>query len=41
MLYVLAIYESPEAFDARTGEDQEAYMGCLAGLCRSPAGMPA
>ena len=23
MLYVLAIYESPEAFDARTGEDQE------------------
>jgi hypothetical protein len=25
MQYVLAIYESPEAFDARTGEDQEAY----------------
>ena len=27
MLYVLAIYESPEAFDARTGEESAAYMG--------------
>ena len=27
MLYVLAIYESPEAFDARNGEDRGAYMG--------------
>ena len=27
MQYVLMIYESAEAFDARTGEDQEAYRG--------------
>ncbi len=26
MQYVLAIYESPEAFDTRTGPDQETYM---------------
>jgi hypothetical protein len=27
MTYVLAIYESPEAFDARSGEDSDAYRG--------------
>src|SRR5215471_12112627 len=27
MLYVLAIYESPKAFDARNGEERDAYMG--------------
>ena len=27
MLYALMIYESAESFDARTGEDQDAYMG--------------
>jgi hypothetical protein len=27
MLYLLVIYESPEAFDARTGEDSGAYVG--------------
>ena len=27
MLYLLAIYESPEAFDARTNEDRADYMG--------------
>jgi hypothetical protein len=27
MLYALMVYESPAAFDARTGKDQEAYMG--------------
>lgn len=27
MQYLLAIYESPEAFDARTNEDCAAYMG--------------
>jgi hypothetical protein len=27
MLYVLAIYESPDAFDARDGEERGAYMG--------------
>ena len=27
MQYMLLIYESPEAFDARTGKDQEAFWG--------------
>ncbi len=27
MKYAILIYESPEAFDARTGEDQAAYWG--------------
>ncbi len=27
MIYVLSIYESPEGFEARKGEDQEAFWG--------------